>query len=592
MIDVINLKLEFPRILLIGGSIMFKYSLRTRILIFILLISMIPVVFVGYSGYSSTKKYIIENEEEKINFFLNNIKQMVVKFFCITKRDILFLEEMTEEKSEYSTEDISGEYKNELENIYYHFSKNNIQYDQIRFVNKGGYEIIRINNNKGKVNIVPDEELQYKGDRYYYQEALKLKKGEIYISDIDLNREKGEIEIPVKPTIRYVTPVYTNDNLRGFLILNLNIEYLFNDIERIKLDNGYNNTIILDSNGYYLFHPDEQKEWGSKRDLNTGESLSKDYTKMSKDIISSKKLSIRTTKENILVWYPVRLKCVGNKKIFIFMEIKKSNHLRPLIGFRNLFIIEAIITILVLIISVIMISSYITKPMIKIVKAVEGIGKGDFDVNLDINTNDELELLGYEIKKMSYELKYMYKNMEEIVGERTKELQLAHREMEEMATKDSLTGLYNRHYFNQYIQSIADDVKNNHKNMMILIIDIDKFKYVNDNYGHNIGDMVLKVVAKFLKNSTIESDLAVRYGGDEFLVALCDSRKINAEKYIKRVEKNLNEWNDNNDILNHRLTLSIGYDEYNGSKHILEAINNADKMMYENKIAKRKKEQG
>jgi diguanylate cyclase (GGDEF)-like protein len=239
-----------------------------------------------------------------------------------------------------------------------------------------------------------------------------------------------------------------------------------------------------------------------------------------------------------------------------------------------------------------MISSYITKPMIKIVKAVEGIGKGDFDVNLDINTNDELELLGYEIKKMSYELKYMYKNMEEIVGERTKELQLAHREMEEMATKDSLTGLYNRHYFNQYIQSIADDVKNNHKNMMILIIDIDKFKYVNDNYGHNIGDMVLKVVAKFLKNSTIESDLAVRYGGDEFLVALCDSRKINAEKYIKRVEKNLNEWNDNNDILNHRLTLSIGYDEYNGSKHILEAINNADKMMYENKIAKRKKEQG
>ena len=569
---------------------MFKNSIRTRILIFFLLIAMIPLIFLGYSGYSNSKKLIIEKEEEKIKFFLNNIEAKMTKFFSTTKRDMLFLKGVTEEKLSYSDKYISSKYKKELSNIYCHFSKNNIQYDQIRFINEYGYEMVRINNNQGEIYKVPDEELQYKGNRYYLKEALLLKAGEMYISDIDLNYEKKEIEKPYKPMIRYITPIYANNNLRGFLILNVNVKYLFRDIERIKAENKYENMILLDSDGYYMLHPNKEKEWGSSRDLNTGENFKIDYPGISEEIISSKTLKIKSTGQNILAWYPVEFQCLDNKKIVMFMEIAKHNYLQPLTGFRNIFIVEIIITILALIIGGIMIASYLTKPILKIVKAVESIGKGEFDVRLDINTGDELELLGYEIKKMSYELKDMYKNMEQLVDERTKELQLAHREMEEMATKDSLTGLYNRHYFNQYIQSVANDVENNHKNMMILIIDVDKFKYINDNYGHNIGDIVLKVVAKLLKNSTRESDLTVRYGGDEFLVALCDSRKVNAEKYIERVKKRLDEWNNNNDILNHELTLSIGYDEYNGDKHILEAINNADMMMYENKMAKRKKE--
>lgn len=127
---------------------------------------------------------------------------------------------------------------------------------------------------------------------------------------------------------------------------------------------------------------------------------------------------------------------------------------------------------------------------------------------------------------------------------------------------------------------------------MILIIDVDKFKFINDNYGHNVGDVVLMEVARLLKVSSRESDTVVRYGGDEFLVVLYDSDKEIAEKYISRLNENLEEWNKTAKILNHQLTLSIGYDEYNGEKNILEVINNADKMMYEHKMAKRKKVEG
>ncbi|SHK10686.1 diguanylate cyclase [Paramaledivibacter caminithermalis] len=568
---------------------MLKHSLRRRLLIFTLLMSITPLVFMGYFGYSNTEKTIIEKEEEKINFFLNNIRGKIVKFFSNTKGDLLFLKGVTEDSLFYSNDNISDIDKKELENIYYHFSKNNKQYAQIRFIDKDGYEIIRINNNGDNAYIVSNDKLQYKGCSYYYQEALTLKNGEIYISQLDLNRENGKIEIQLKPMVRYITPVYIDSDLKGYIVLNLNIQYLFKDIEILKNQNGYENTIILDSEGYYLLHPNKEKEWGSEVDLNTRENFKADYKEISKEILMSKEMKIKSVGQNILAWNPVKIIGLDSRKMIIFLKIAKNNYLQPLIDFRNLFIIELIFITLVMIAIAIIISFYITKPILKIVNAVENIGKGEFDVELDINTGDELELLGYEIKKMSFQLKNMYRNMEALVDERTKELKLAHREMEIMATRDSLTGLYNRHYFNQYIQSIADDIKNNYKNMMVLIIDIDKFKYINDNYGHNIGDIILKAVANLLKNSAREKDITVRYGGDEFLVILNNSTKVGAEKYIQRVEESLDEWNINSDILKHQLTLSIGYDEYSSGKHIIEVINNADKMMYENKVYKSQK---
>ncbi|WP_432402658.1 diguanylate cyclase [Wukongibacter sp. M2B1] len=566
----------------------FKYCLRTRLLILVLLVAIIPMAFLGYSGYSNTKKFIAEKEEEKVKSFFNEIRGMMIKFFNNSYRDISFLSNVIEKRLSYSYEEIDSASKEEIESLFIDFSKNNIQYDQIRFIDKEGYEIIRVNNNEGSIYVVPNEELQYKGDNYYFKEVSSLRSKEIYISSIDLNRENGKLEEPFKPIIRYMSPVYIEDDLKGFLALNLNVGYLLNDIKRRKLENDYENMMLIDDEGFYLLHSNDEKEWGNVYSLGTGENFKKDYSLIYEEVYEGKTLRIKNDGMEMQTWYPVELKGIDNKKIVMFMELKERNYLLPLKNFKNLFMFQVTISIAALILGGIMISYYITRPVIKIVKAVEDIGKGHFDVEIEIDTGDELELLGYEIKKMSYELKDMYKNMEEIVTERTKELQRAHQELEDMATKDSLTGLYNRHYFNQYIQNV--DQNNIHRNLMILIIDVDKFKYINDNYGHNIGDVVLKAVAKILKDSARERDIAVRYGGDEFLVALYDSRKELAEKYIERVMKNLKEWNNNSNILKHELTLSMGYNQYDGEAHILEVINNADKMMYDNKMAKRRKE--
>ena len=84
-----------------------------------------------------------------------------------------------------------------------------------------GVELIRVNYNNGDPYVVPEKDLQDKSDRYYFHEAIVLDKGDIYTSPLDLNIEKGEIEIPYKPMLRIGTPYFDNDGKkRGVVFLN------------------------------------------------------------------------------------------------------------------------------------------------------------------------------------------------------------------------------------------------------------------------------------------------------------------------------------------------------------------------------------
>ena len=147
-----------------------------------------------------------------------------------------------------------------LEDEFLLFSKNSGKYDQIRYIDNDGMEIIRVNFNKGNPNVVPENILQNKKDRYYFYKTFEMNEGDVFISPIDLNIENGEIEEPLKPTIRFGTPVFDDDgNKRGIIVLNFLAE-----------DLGFSNTMLdvigdamlLNSDGYWLVSPNPEDEWG------------------------------------------------------------------------------------------------------------------------------------------------------------------------------------------------------------------------------------------------------------------------------------------------------------------------------------------
>lgn len=151
--------------------------------------------------------------------------------------------------------------------------------------------------------------------------------------------------------------------------------------------------------------------------------------------------------------------------------------------------------------------------------------------------------------------------------------------------EDSLTGVYNRRFFddNLFVYQMATVLP---KKIGFMVIDIKKFKSINDTYGHYVGDEALKQVAMVIKNSIRKTDMVLRFGGDEFVVILRDCEKsfiFEKEKQIK--DKICNLHIGDNDNLMFSVNIGISYtDSFSGSKkQISELFKQADKNMYEDK---------
>lgn len=160
-------------------------------------------------------------------------------------------------------------------------------------------------------------------------------------------------------------------------------------------------------------------------------------------------------------------------------------------------------------------------------------------------------------------------------------------EIKDMAFKDVLTNLYNRRYFFDIAEKIYQTAKRENKEISILMCDIDHFKKINDTYGHQTGDLIIKNVAKVLMNSIRKNDVAARYGGEEFVILLYDcpikfSRLI-GEKIRKTIE-NLEIIDENNAKI--KFTISIGIS--NKGSSLEDMIKHADEMLYKAKETRNK----
>jgi diguanylate cyclase (GGDEF)-like protein/PAS domain S-box-containing protein len=157
-----------------------------------------------------------------------------------------------------------------------------------------------------------------------------------------------------------------------------------------------------------------------------------------------------------------------------------------------------------------------------------------------------------------------------------------------MANTDTLTGLRNRAYLDRRIQGLIAEGTTEKPTVGILFIDIDQFKKVNDTYGHEIGDKVLKMVAKSIKANLRSSDIVGRWGGDEFIAIIEDMvstgilKKV-AEKIRALVASSRLDFENQSCVV----TVSIGGTLLLSGDTRETLVNRADKIMYEMKKAGR-----
>ena len=148
----------------------------------------------------------------------------------------------------------------------------------------------------------------------------------------------------------------------------------------------------------------------------------------------------------------------------------------------------------------------------------------------------------------------------------------------EMAVTDSLTGLYVRRYFMMKFQEELLRAQRYEKNLTVIMADLDRFKLINDTYGHSTGDRVLRIVGKFLQQNIRDVDIIARFGGEEFVILLPEADKNEARTVSERLRHNL----ENLELDDcPPLTLSLGISAFpKDGTDIEELIIKADAAMY------------
>lgn len=230
---------------------------------------------------------------------------------------------------------------------------------------------------------------------------------------------------------------------------------------------------------------------------------------------------------------------------------------------RNISLIIALLLIaLIGFISMILAQS-ILMPLQQLKKAAEQVSDGNLSVSLEYLGQDEL---GQAMKVFN-----------SMVGK----LDQSYQELELLSTTDALTGLCNRKRVMTILTEALERYRRYDSVFSILMIDIDHFKIVNDQYGHLAGDAVLREVGELFSHALRNIDTASRYGGEEFLILLDQSNENEARKTAERIRKSIDQYKFKYEDLKLHCTLSIGITTVrnsNQTENIL--IREADDALY------------
>ena len=156
--------------------------------------------------------------------------------------------------------------------------------------------------------------------------------------------------------------------------------------------------------------------------------------------------------------------------------------------------------------------------------------------------------------------------------------------LRESSLSDPMTGLNNRRFLEEYVDTLVANVQRRKSGLTVMMLDLDHFKMVNDTYGHDAGDTVLKALSKVLRQSVRTSDMVIRFGGEEFLIILVDTPSSDADMVAEKIRAAVEAMTVQAGAVVIRKTISIGLSDFpTDSDTFWQAVKFADVALYQAK---------
>ncbi|ABP67962.1 diguanylate cyclase [Caldicellulosiruptor saccharolyticus DSM 8903] len=193
------------------------------------------------------------------------------------------------------------------------------------------------------------------------------------------------------------------------------------------------------------------------------------------------------------------------------------------------------------------------------------------------------------IANTRYALISLFNSMKQVIANLSEDILIEQEEFKKYASLDDLTGLFTRNEGMIYLEKQIQLSKMNETHFVVCFIDVDGLKQVNDTFGHQIGDELLKSFAQILKESIRSYDIAFRYGGDEFVLILYKATIREANIVLARIQNKIDEFNTKIQKP-YKIQISYGFAEYSPTSNlsIEDLIKIADENMYKVKKEKKK----
>lgn len=455
---------------------------------------------------------------------------------------------------ETMTQEQQDEVINELSSTYLVFMRSRVLYDQLRFIDLNGNERVRVNREPKGAFVTPPQSLQNKSNRYYFQEIRELMPGEVYISRLDLNIESGLVEIPFKPMIRLGLMLYRLDDdginqPKGMIVVNYLAEKILRLLEHKNAHavamEDQNDLMMADSFGYWLEGRTVEQEWG---------------------------FMFNRPNQNIQVETPM-----------LWSAMQKSNQ-GSVENNQGVYIFQFV--------SARLLTLNVGKHLLETFSLVPSkqVGKGygwyliDFhshdvlssDANKNLLENQVDWLLAFAMGLLLSVFIAFYVSNRQLVDQRIRFL----------AYHDGLTGVYSRSAWNQKLVPQLNDWIKNSKPFSVAYLDVNDFKPINDELGHEIGDELLKITSQRLQGAIRSDDCVVRLGGDEFLVVFASDDTVQDSHFLMMKLKSV--FSKPMKVKQHTLHVTVSVGIANASEEALSIdalVSKADERMYHDKMA-------
>ena len=549
-------------------------------------------------------------------------EQLIQKEFFERTSDLHVLADLPALRS--FLDDPSESSRQRLEVFLLHFASTYAVYDQIRVLDPQGHESVRINREHGLPQVVPPAALQDKSDRPYFKEAIQLDRGLDYLSPLDLNVEKGQLEWPLKPAIRLAIPVFdTMQVKRGILVLNYLPESLLHTIESSLGVQKGQEVMLLNDDGYYLKHPDPALEWGwllGHPENNFAQSFPGIWASMARSdrsgaFATGHGMLIARQLKPLLFSPPLARAGAPSGSVdpvlaqnyrWILLKFIPGEALRPdwfPVGTREWLSVAGLLLLVIALPAwafasrtdfkrralhklhqhqLIMNDLYEHAPcgyqsldreglFIRMNQTLldwlgyrsdELVGKAHFR---DLLTPDSLPVFvehfpallasgqiqdcrvdmlrrDGSILPVSITANVIRDDAGNFASTRATVIDITEQrrlqqELEQQAQTDVLTGLCNRRHF--YALGKRELARSDRSGapLSLLMLDIDHFKSINDQHGHEMGDQALVAMARASSAELRENDLLARLGGEEFAVLLPDTDIATARHVAERLRE-------------------------------------------------------